>query len=131
MFDSFWNHETALPVAAFAQMPDDPAAALDALRERLAASRERIKDSEYAEAVVLTALEFVDSDTSMFEWSPYTLVYDSPDKGIKSKSGPSIAIIAPLIEVYREKPASNSFLNYKHAVSMSRSLPTHLPPTTS
>ena len=60
MFDSFWNHETALPVAAFAQMPDDPAAALDALRERLAASRERIKDSEYAEAVVLTALEFID-----------------------------------------------------------------------
>jgi len=101
MFDSFWNHETALPVAAFAQMPDDPAAALDALRERLAASRERIKDSEYAEAVVLTALEFVDSDTSMFEWSPYTLVYDSPDKGIKSKSGPSIAIIAPLIEALR------------------------------
>jgi putative cardiolipin synthase len=98
MFDSFWNHETALPVAAFAEMPDDPAAALDALRERLAASRERIKDSEYAEAVVLTALEFIDSDTSMFEWSPYKLVYDSPDKGIKSKSGPSIAIIASLIE---------------------------------
>ena len=98
MFDSFWNHETALPVAAFAQMPEDPAAALDALRERLAASRERIKDSEYAEAVVLTALEYIDSDTSLFEWSPYKLVYDSPDKGIKSKSGPSIAIITPLIE---------------------------------
>lgn len=98
MFDSFWNHETALPVAAFAEMPDDPAAALDTLRARLAESRERIKDSEYAEAVVLTALEFIDSDISMFEWAPYKLIYDSPDKGIKSKSGPSIAILTPLIE---------------------------------
>lgn len=98
MFDSFWNHETALPVAAFAEMPDDPAAALDTLRARLAESRERIKDSEYAKAVVSTALEFIDSDINMFEWAPYKLIYDSPDKGIKSKSGPSIAIIAPLIE---------------------------------
>ena len=98
MFDSFWNHETALPVAAFAEMPDDPAAALSALRARLAESREQIKDTEYADAVVVTALEFIDADTSLLDWAPYKLVYDSPDKGIKSESGPSISITAPLLE---------------------------------
>lgn len=98
MFDSFWNHETALPVAAFANMPDDPAAALSDFRARLAESREQIKDSEYADAVVATALEFIDSDINLLDWAPYKLVYDSPDKGIKSKSGPSIRITIPLLD---------------------------------
>ena len=32
MFDSYWNHESAAPVPAFADMPDDPAEALEQLR---------------------------------------------------------------------------------------------------
>lgn len=98
MFDSFWNHETALPIAAFAKMPDDPAAELENLRVRFAASREQIMQTKYADAVVTRALEFLVMDDDVFDWSPYELVYDSPDKGIKSKSGPSIAITTPLLE---------------------------------
>jgi len=98
MFDSFWNHETALPVAAFAQMPDDPAAELVKVRERLEESREQVKSTKYADAVLAKALEFMQEDTDVFDWAPYQLVFDSPDKGIKSKSGPSIAITAPLLE---------------------------------
>jgi len=101
MFDSFWNHETALPVPAFAKMPDDPGAELAALRERLLRSREQIKQTKYAEAVIATALEFMDTDKSAFEWAPYQLVYDSPDKGIKSKAGPSIAITPKLVEALK------------------------------
>jgi putative cardiolipin synthase len=98
MFDSFWNHETALPVPAFAKMPDDPAAELEKLRSRIEASREQIKKTKFADAVVARALEFLDKDADVFEWAPYKLVYDSPDKGIKSKSGPTIAITTPLLE---------------------------------
>jgi putative cardiolipin synthase len=101
MFDSFWNHQTALPVPAFAKMPDDPAAQLVLLRERLLRAREQIIDTKYAEAVQATALEFMDKDKTKFEWAPYELVYDSPDKGIKSKAGPSVAITPKLVEALK------------------------------
>jgi putative cardiolipin synthase len=101
MFDSFWNHQTALPVPAFAQMPDDPAMQLEVLRERLLRAREQIKDTKYAEAVLAKALEFMNTVKSPFEWVPYKLVYDSPDKGIRSKSGPTVAITPKLIEALK------------------------------
>ncbi len=98
MFDSYWNHETALPVPAFANMPDDPAAELQKLRVRMEESRGQIEQSKYADAVTAKELEFLGKDNDVFDWAPYKLVYDSPDKGIKSKSGPSIAITTPLLE---------------------------------
>ncbi len=98
MFDSYWNHETALPVPAFAKMPDDPAAELEKLRAELDEWRDQVLLTKYAAAVLETELEFVDMDNSVFDWAPYKLVYDSPDKGIKSKSGPSIDIKKPLLE---------------------------------
>ena len=101
MFDSFWNHHTALPVPAFARMPDDPAAQLVILRERLLRAREQIKKTRYAEAVLATALEFMDHDKGAFEWAPYELVYDSPDKGVRSKAGPSVAITPKLVEALK------------------------------
>lgn len=98
MFDTFWNHETALPVPAFAQMPEDPEAELVSLRERLERAREQIKNTIYAEAVRATVLEFMGSDSIGLDWAPYELVYDSPDKGIKSRTGPSVAITPKLVE---------------------------------
>jgi len=101
MFDRFWEHETALPVPAFAIMPDDPVAELVTVRERLAKSREEIKDTKYAGAVVAKALEFLNEDADVLDWAPYQLVYDSPDKGIKSKAGPSAAITPKLVEALK------------------------------
>lgn len=98
MFDSFWNHETALPVPAFSKMPDDPAAELESLRERLRAAFEAARTTRYAEAVKATVLGFLDRGGDSFEWTPYELVYDSPDKGIRSKEGPAVSIVEPLIE---------------------------------
>ena len=101
MFDSFWNHETALPVPAFAEMPDDPAAELEKLRGRLVEARENIRQTKYADAVRATALKFLDMEQGMLDWTTYQLVYDSPDKGIKSKDGPEIAITMPLGEALK------------------------------
>jgi putative cardiolipin synthase len=98
MFDTFWNHETALPVPAFADMPDDPAAELIRLRERIVASLEEIKESKFADAVRATAAEFLSTDYDTWEVSSFKLIYDTPDKGIKSDAGPSQAISRSLIE---------------------------------
>ena len=98
MFDSFWNHETALPVPAFSKMPDDPTAELERVRERLREADEVVRETKYAAAVKQTMLNFMDRGPEMFEWEPYELVYDSPDKGIRSKEGPSVSIVEPLVK---------------------------------
>jgi putative cardiolipin synthase len=98
MFDSFWNHETALPVPAFSRMPDDPAAELERLRQRLREANEAGRQTRYAEALRETVMRSMDRGPEVFEWKPYELVYDSPDKGVRSKEGPSVSIVEPLVE---------------------------------
>lgn len=101
MFDTYWNHQAALPALAFVKELDDPAVQLEALHERLKHSQDDILDSKYAGAVSSKALEYIESDNSLFEWAPYQLVVDSPDKGIKSKAKEADSITTPLIESLR------------------------------
>jgi cardiolipin synthase C len=98
MFDSYWNHERAAPIAAFADMPDDPAAELERVRAELAQSTEQIRTSKYAEAVKDQILEYVETDASGFTWAPYTLAVDSPDKAFKSEAKDAASITTPLRE---------------------------------
>ena len=97
MFDSYWNHERAAPVPAFANMPDDPAAELERIRTQLEKAREEIQTSKYADAVKEQVLKYVETDEEFF-WAPYTLAVDSPDKGIKSKAAEAASIKTPLLE---------------------------------
>jgi putative cardiolipin synthase len=101
MFDTYWNHETALPVPAFVKEPDDPEAALNELRERLARSIDEIRDSAYANAVRAKYLEYLEPGKTLFEWAPYQLIVDSPDKGIKARAEQADSITTPLIESIR------------------------------
>ena len=98
MFDSYWNHERAAPIAAFAKMPEDPVAQLEYLRERLDESRQSIMDTKYAAAVKDQVLEYVEIDTGGFIWAPYTLAVDSPDKTYKKKAKEVASITTPLRE---------------------------------
>ena len=98
MFDNYWNHERAAPVAAFAKMPDDPAAELVRVRAELEESREKIKDTIYAAAVRDKVLEYVETNSSVFTWAPYTLAVDSPDKAFKKKAAEADSIVTPLRE---------------------------------
>lgn len=97
MFDSYWNHPTALPVPAFVKELDHPEAELNDLRERLEQSLEEIRDSKYAGAVESKILDYGKSDSSIYSWAPYQLVVDSPDKGIKSKAREADSITTPLV----------------------------------
>lgn len=98
MFDDYWNHERSAPVAAFADLPDDPAAELERLRAALKQAREEVTTTKYADAVKDQVLEYVESDEDTFIWAPYTLAVDSPDKGIKSKAAEAASIKTPLRE---------------------------------
>lgn len=96
MFDTYWNHETAIPVPAFAKMPDDPAAELARMRDGLADWRAEILDSPYADAVRQQAKGFTDRTGGSFVWASYELVYDSPDKGVVKRSQDADSIRSPL-----------------------------------
>jgi putative cardiolipin synthase len=100
-FDDYWNHERAAPVAAFAKMPDDPAAELERLRAELEKSRQQIVNTKYAAAVKSQALKQLESDASVFTWAPYTVAVDSPDKNIKSKAAAAHNITTTLAESLR------------------------------
>jgi putative cardiolipin synthase len=83
MFDTYWNSRYAAPVDTFAKMPDDPAAALEQLRERLHANTEKMRDTQYVQALREDFLQITSSDGVVYEWAPAELAYDSPDKASK------------------------------------------------
>lgn len=101
MFDTYWNHETALPVPAFVDELQDPEAALNELRTRLAKSLDEVRDSKYAEAQREKSRAYLEPGHNFFEWAPYQLVVDSPDKGIKAKAKDADSIVTPLVESIR------------------------------
>lgn len=96
MFDTYWNHETALPLPAFATMPDDPAAELERGRKDLTRAAEDLRESRFGGAVRTAVLDFIDGDAGRLEWAAWRLVYDSPDKHTAGKDGPDVAITTPL-----------------------------------
>jgi len=79
MFDSYWNHKRAVPIWSFANISDDPALELQQVRNEVEEIRLQVLNSEYAEAVRDEILEYIETDSSVFEWAPYTLAVDSPD----------------------------------------------------
>jgi len=97
-FDSYWNHERAAPIAAFAKMPDDPAAELERVRAKLIQSSKEVTSTKYAAAVKDQVLEYVETDSSVFVWAPYRVAVDSADKNIKTKSKTADNIMTSLRE---------------------------------
>ncbi len=98
MFDLYWNHETALPALAFVEAPDDPEAQIAELRQYLENERSNAYRTRYANAVRERAFDLFADGESIFEWSPYQLVYDTPDKGIKGEASDDLLIMTPLID---------------------------------
>jgi len=101
MFDLYWNSYSALPVPAFADMPDDPAAELVKLRARLEANFEAVLTTPYAEAVKADIERYTGKGDREIYWAPHVLAYDSPDKAIKEKAEQSASILTPLRESVR------------------------------
>lgn len=98
MFDEYWNHHSSLPVQAVAEPLDDPAAELARVRVALDKADDEIANSVYAKVVEERYYGYVHSDDSIFEWAPYELVYDSPDKSEKSKAATAPSITTGLVK---------------------------------
>lgn len=98
MFDEYWNHETAIPVPGFADMPDDPESLLPAVREALQQRRDEAADTVYGEALTSQILATIEKDKDMFTWAPFQMVVDSPDKGVKKRAEEAASITTPLVE---------------------------------
>jgi putative cardiolipin synthase len=98
MFDSYWNHRKAMPVSALMNPPKDPDQALANLRERMATAITRLRSSPYIDALSDSVQKFLETQADAFTWAPYELVYDSPDKAVRSLSGEADSILPPLRE---------------------------------
>jgi putative cardiolipin synthase len=65
---------------ALADSPEDAAARLDSLEDKVQEALEDAKASIYAEAVRASVSQYDATDSIEFHWAPYDLVYDSPGK---------------------------------------------------
>jgi putative cardiolipin synthase len=74
MFDTYWNHSTALPAPAFVKELEDPEGELNALRERLEGANEDVRQSRYAEAVLGKITDYVNNAETLFRWAPRVTV---------------------------------------------------------
>lgn len=98
MFDEYWNHHSSLPVQAVARPLDDPQAELARVRQALQQAQEDFADSVYEKVLQERYFEYLHTDDSIFEWSPYEFVYDSPDKSEKAKAGEAPSITTGLVD---------------------------------
>lgn len=96
MFDEFWNSRLSLPVEAVAKMPDDPAAVLRELRAEIGRRLEEAENTQYASAVIADFDSYLAADTSIFEWAPYKLAYDTPEKADTKQTEQGQTIVEPL-----------------------------------
>jgi len=97
MFDQYWNHQVAVPVPGFTNVPEDTSETMARLRARIQKARSAFEGTQYLEAFSETWESLrADKDTSSLIWAPYQLVYDSPDKSDKKKAETAPSIITPL-----------------------------------
>jgi len=83
MFDIYWNFRAAVPMPAIAEAPETAAEALAGLDAKVKEMLKEAGAEQYAEAVKTSVLNYVETNTEVFAWSDYDLVYDSPDKSSK------------------------------------------------
>ncbi len=83
MFDTYWNFRAAVPMPAIAEAPEDAAEKLAGLDAKVKEMLKEAGAEQYAEVVKTSVLNYVETNTEVFAWSDYDLVYDSPDKSSK------------------------------------------------
>ncbi|MGI9331213.1 MAG: phospholipase D family protein [Gammaproteobacteria bacterium] len=95
MFDSYWNHRTAVPVAALVKEPDDHAEELEGVRNRLSSTQQQLSDGPFAKVLTNAVIDRVETADDEFIWTPYELLYDNPDKALKKRPEELEPLITP------------------------------------
>ena len=101
-FDTYWNDQLALPTPALIDVPEDPDAAMKALRGWIENTKENLENTRYAEVLTKSIFEIIEVDGSDYTWAPYQLVYDSPKKARDEDLKPDESIIPQLVATINE-----------------------------
>jgi putative cardiolipin synthase len=96
MFDTYWNSRYAAPMQALGAIPDDPGKDLQSLRERIREAWVAAKQTPYRDAFSESWDTYVAETGESFEWAPYELVYDSPDKADSALAKQAESIVTSL-----------------------------------
>lgn len=80
MFDTYWNHAAAVPISQLTEAPKVADNTLADYQARVSASLEEAENSEYADALQQSLVDYIRSDSGKLTWADYDLVFDSPDK---------------------------------------------------
>jgi putative cardiolipin synthase len=95
-FDSYWNHERAAPIPAFAKVPEDPEAELVELRLAIDEGQGRLSKATYEGVLQDRELGLLEEDGVTWGWAPYELIVDSPDKSLAELDEDAASIKARL-----------------------------------
>lgn len=101
MFDRYWNHVAASPIPMFIRIPENTTNALVQLRKSLSNWKRDMEASPYAGVLRRNELVAIEEKPADLTWARYTLVYDSPDKGIPSRAADVQSITALLGDAFR------------------------------
>jgi len=96
MFDTYWNDRFAVPIDALVDLPDNLPEIQARLREQFKASRKALDKTPYAEALVGSVWKLEQVGEKEFDWAPYELVYDPPEKIRNKNLDPDDGILSPL-----------------------------------
>lgn len=95
-FDTYWNHQRALPLPAFLPVPDNAQKEIDKLRADREEISESLAESEYVKVLDAKVTEYINSSEDRLIWAPYELTVDSPDKSDRKKAASADSITTPL-----------------------------------
>ena len=98
MFDSYWNHQRAIPYRQLSKQAPDDGSRLNTIRESYQDNIETLKRTGYGGAVKASVDDYLDSDLSLYQWADYELVFDSPDKNLIDESETADSIRTPLAQ---------------------------------
>lgn len=100
MFDQYWNTGLSVPVTEVADPKDtDLALRLDEMRRVFDEELSQSEENAYKTALQEDVKSIVKSLPERFNWAPYELIYDAPEKALKSESKQANNIIVPIREV--------------------------------
>ena len=128
MYDTYWNDRLAVPVEAIINLPDNVKEIDARLRVQIKEARDLLGATHYGQVLLGRVWRLEMDKAGTFEWAPWQLVYDLPDKSRKgNKLEQDDTIVAPLrrtLEGAQESVVilSPYFVPRKNGMALLRSL---------
>jgi putative cardiolipin synthase len=80
MYDMYWNDRLAVPIDALVKLPENLDEIEARLRQKIAESRAELNETHYGEVLLGRVWQLEMDKAGDFQWAPWQLVYDLPEK---------------------------------------------------